>query len=274
MLIATIQTYLREHDRLVIPRLGLFLVSKEDQSIVFSQLVRRDDGVLRGLLIAAGQNELAAAGMIDRFVFEVHQAIDQGERFSLPGLGSFSPGANGTIRFHYAPELPVEPAAPVAKATPKQAVESVSKPQQEEPVVETAPVAVEEEPVVAQPASSPIEEPEQSPQSDAEDALNEEDGAQEEPDELDELEEDRESARRLRRRVVKPRGAQRQKPDRFVLVAVIAVLLALAAIAYGYYCEWDEQQANERMIERIEQVRQTAETPEPTAAETATEAAQ
>lgn len=274
MLIATIQTYLREHDRLVIPRLGLFLVSKEDQSIVFSQLVRRDDGVLRGLLIAAGQNELAAAGMIDRFVFEVHQAIDQGERFSLPGLGSFAPGANGTIRFHYAPELPVEPAAPVAKATPKQAVESVSEPQQEEPVVETAPVAVEEEPVVAQPASSPIEEPEQASQPDVEEVPDDEEEAPNEPDELDELEEDRESARRLRRRVVKPRGAQRQKPDRFVLVAVIAVLLALAAIAYGYYCEWDEQQANERMIERIEQARQTAETPEPTAAETATEAAQ
>ncbi len=268
MLIATIQTYLREHDRLVVPRLGLFLVSKEDRSIVFSQLVRRDDGVLRGLLVAAGQNELAAAGMIDRFVFEVHQAIGQGERFSLPGLGSFAPGANGTIRFHYAPELPVEPVAPVVKPEPEQPVEPVVEPQQEEPVVETASIAVEEEQVVAQPTPSQMEEMAQASQPD------DEEETQDELDELDELVDDRESARRLRRRVAKPRGAQRQKPDRFVLVAVIAVLLALAAIAYGYYCEWDEQQANERMIERIEQARQTTETPETTAAETATEAAQ
>ena len=160
MIVELISKYLEHNKRLVVPNLGAFIVKEAGRTVLFSNLIKADDGVLRSLVERNGVSQLEAAGVVDRFVFEVHQAIDQGERFSLPGLCSFAPGANGTIRFHYAPELPVEPAAPVAKATPKQAVESVSEPQQEEPVVETAPVAVEEEPVVAQPASSPIEEPE------------------------------------------------------------------------------------------------------------------
>lgn len=259
MLITTIQAYLRTHDRLVIPRLGLFLVSKEDRTVVFSELVRRDDGVLRGLLVASGHNELAAAGMIDRFVFEVRQAMDNGERFPLPGLGRFAPGANGTIRFDYAPEQLATPIAPAVAVKPEPVVEEplgkaplleVEEPSHpiESPTEKVHKTTDEEMPQAQHVA--PIEEPEEeATQLDDQDQFDEQDESNEESNA-------REVVDRHPRRGAQPRGVQRKKPDRFVLVALIAVLLALAAIAYGYYCEWDEQQANERMIERIEQARQ------------------
>ena len=50
MLVQTISQYLGSHKRLVVPQLGTFIVKEPGVSIVFSELLKRDDGVLRGLL--------------------------------------------------------------------------------------------------------------------------------------------------------------------------------------------------------------------------------
>ena len=95
MLVQTISQYLGSHKRLVVPQLGTFIVKEPGVSIVFSELLKRDDGVLRGLLREAGVGELEAAGEIDRFVFEVRHAAQHGQEFRLDGFGVLRPGPNG-----------------------------------------------------------------------------------------------------------------------------------------------------------------------------------
>lgn len=93
--------YLKHNRRLVVPKLGAFIVKQPSGVIRFSELIRNDDGVLRSLLIAYGAKEIEACGMIDRLVFEVHHAISQGESYVIEGLGEFSPGQNNNIVFRH-----------------------------------------------------------------------------------------------------------------------------------------------------------------------------
>ena len=58
VLIRTISQYLESHKRLVVPQLGTFIVKEPGVSIVFSELLKRDDGTLRRLLIDGGLSEL------------------------------------------------------------------------------------------------------------------------------------------------------------------------------------------------------------------------
>ena len=78
MLTDLIAQYLTAHKRLVVPQLGAFIVKEPDHTVLFSELLRRDDGVLRQVLRDAGMAELEAAGEIDRFVFEVRHAVEHG----------------------------------------------------------------------------------------------------------------------------------------------------------------------------------------------------
>ena len=93
--------YLKHNRRLVVPKLGAFIVKQPDGTIIFSELMRNDDGVLRSLLVAYGCNELAANGIIDRFVFEVRHNISHGTSYAIPNLGEFVAGENNTIRFKH-----------------------------------------------------------------------------------------------------------------------------------------------------------------------------
>ncbi len=93
--------YLKHNKRLVVPKLGAFIVKQPSGVIRFSELIRSDDGVLRSLLTAYGAKEIEAMGMIDRLVFEIHHAIGQGETFTIEGFGEFSPGENNTITFKH-----------------------------------------------------------------------------------------------------------------------------------------------------------------------------
>ena len=91
--------YLKHNKRLVVPKLGVFIVKQQSGNIVFSDLMRNDDGVLRSLLVAYGIKELEATGMIDRFVFEIRHATGRGDSFNIEGLGEFCPAENNTIKF-------------------------------------------------------------------------------------------------------------------------------------------------------------------------------
>lgn len=116
MLIQTISQYLESNKRLVIPQLGAFIVKEAGRNIVFTEMLKRDDGVLRALLREKGANEIEAAGEIDRFVFEVRHAVQQGGEYRLEKLGAMKPGPNGTIVFVYEPGR--KPAARTAVPQP------------------------------------------------------------------------------------------------------------------------------------------------------------
>ena len=99
LVINIITGYLKHNNRIVVPQLGMFIVKPSDGSIIFSELMRTDDGVLRSLLVAYGINELAANGMIDRLRFEIKHSIAEGKKYTIANFGEFSAGENGTIRF-------------------------------------------------------------------------------------------------------------------------------------------------------------------------------
>ena len=111
MLIQSISQYLESHKRLVVPQLGTYIVKEPGRNSLFSELLKRDDGVLRGLLRESGLTELEAAGEIDRFVFEARHAVQNGGEYPMDGFGTLKPGANGTIAFAYDPTVRTRPAA-------------------------------------------------------------------------------------------------------------------------------------------------------------------
>ena len=91
--------YLKHNKRLVVPKLGTFIVKAQGGAILFSDLMRNDDGVLRSLLMAYGMKELEANGLIDRLVFEVRHATSRGESYTIEGLGDFTQDPNNTLAF-------------------------------------------------------------------------------------------------------------------------------------------------------------------------------
>ena len=76
IVVEVIAEYLLSNRRLVVPMFGAFMV-KESGERVFSDLLRTDDGVLSSLLRAKGLNEMEAAIMADRFIFEVRHELEQ-----------------------------------------------------------------------------------------------------------------------------------------------------------------------------------------------------
>ena len=91
--------YLKHNKRLCVPKLGTFIVKQSSGVIIFSDLMRNDDGVLRSLLMAYGIRELEANGMIDRLVFEVHHAISTEGKMTIENFGEFTADRNNTITF-------------------------------------------------------------------------------------------------------------------------------------------------------------------------------
>lgn len=225
MLIDTLIQYLKSNKRLVVPQLGTFIVKEPGRSVVFSELLKRDDGVLRGLLRAEGMGELEAAGEIDRFVFEIRHAVEHGAEFRLEGFGVMKPGPNATIAFAYGPQPEAEPAA---EDEPAGAKRSSLQPEKVAEAVKTA---------FAEPRVST--------------------SAKMNPDpsvrglRYGKPPKSTDAYRYVDR-------APRRRADRFIWIAVIAAVLAVAAIAFGLWRDAREKQAD---AEYIEQPQAAAETP-------------
>lgn len=241
MLIPVITQYLETHKRLVIPQLGAFIVKEPGRAVLFSELLKRDDGVLRGLLCARGLNELEAAGEIDRFVFEVRHAVEHGLVCPLPGLGEMKGGTNGTIVFTYDPR----PTAPVAAPEP------------ETPVAESAgaPAASHDGGMAAagaDEASGEARNPSRRPQFDAGRMAETMKSAFTEPHVSPSAKMNPDPSVRGLRYGKPPKNTDaytyvnrvpRRRGDRFIWIAIIAAALAVAAILYGYWREAREQAA-------------------------------
>ena len=241
MLIPVITQYLETHKRLVIPQLGAFIVKEPGRAVLFSELLKRDDGVLRGLLCARGLNELEAAGEIDRFVFEVRHAVEHGLVCPLPGLGEMKGGTNGTIVFTYDPR----PTAPVAAPEP------------ETPVAESAgaPAASHDGGVAAagaDEASGEARNPSRRPQFDAGRMAETMKSAFTEPHVSPSAKMNPDPSVRGLRYGKPPKNTDaytyvnrvpRRRGDRFIWIAIIAAALAVAAILYGSWREAREQAA-------------------------------
>ena len=215
MLIRTISQYLESHKRLVVPQLGTFIVKEPGVSIVFSELLKRDDGTLRRLLIDGGLSELEAAGEIDRFVFEVRHAVEHGAEFRLDGLGVMRPGPNGTIAFAF--ESRSAESASGASGLPGAAAESDGQPK---------------------PARRPYDEPRSST------------SAKMAPDPSVRGLRYGKPPKNTDAYTYVDRPPRRRKADRFIWIALIAAALAVAAIAFGYLREAKDRETEMQYLEQ------------------------
>ena len=96
------------------PQLGTFVVKVPEGGVVFSELLKRDDGILRGLLVQqGGMNDLEAAGASDRFVFEGRHALEHEGAYAIEGFGRLTLSPGGAIVFQAVLATPVAAAGPV-----------------------------------------------------------------------------------------------------------------------------------------------------------------
>ena len=241
-----IVAYLQTHKRLVVPQLGAFIVKEPDRRILFSELFKRDDGVLRGLLREQGFGEIEAAGAIDRLVFDLRHAAQNGAGYLVPGLGIFTAAPNGALSFACDPQagMPVpasEPQMPPAEGA--------------EPPQNSAPASAE--------AADPHGE-----------AAGQHGGAAVQPDEAGSKDAGpSESGRRsyftpdpcvkglTYGRPVKttdPYTFVGHKPakrvDKFMIVAIVAALLALGVIAYVYVRDMQAKRDAAAFMEEVSDI--------------------
>lgn len=239
-MIRIIIDYLQTNKRLVIPQLGALLVKEPTREILFSELIRRDDGVLRTLLMdQCGMNELTAQGEIDRLVFEIRHAVETGGEYHADGLGLFFAGANSTIAFRAeSASERVEVAPAVSKPVPEPA--KVEPKVEEQPIEEPAPEESHEEQ-----AHTQVEEPQ-------EEELHLTTSAKMNPAPYVKGLSYGKPPKNTDAFTYVDRPQRRGGVDTFLVVAIVAVLIALGAIAYGYYHDWQEQRAAEASIEQLE----------------------
>ena len=225
------------------PQLGTFVVKVPEGGVVFSELLRRDDGILRGLLVQqGGMNDLEAAGAIDRFVFEVRHALEHEGAYAIEGFGRLTLSPGGAIVFQAAPATSVA-AGPVAgESAPATSVAA-------------GPVAGESAPEEGNKISSAAASHPASVAASAESVaprVRSRSEAKASPVIDDGISEPRISVSAKRKPAPYVKGLQYGKPlkttegytyvgskprrriDKFMVIAIVVAVLAVGVIVYGY----------------------------------------
>ncbi|MFR9553088.1 MAG: hypothetical protein SNH35_02455 [Rikenellaceae bacterium] len=228
MMIELISQYLKTHRRLNIPGVGAFMVKDSHGEILFSELLKRDDGVLRSLLAERGMGEIEVAATIDRFVFELkHDTESVGGEFVMAGFGVLRREEGGRLLFV------------VQAQEQEEVVVDVVTP--DEPTVEVEEITPEE----------PKREADDTPTNKPEVPANPDSTSRYTAERIKELystpktfrEKDPELGDLTYSKRQKPLGGytyvnsepKRKGVDKVLLFGIIAAIIAVAVIAYGYY---------------------------------------
>ncbi len=118
-----ITSWLRSNKRLVVPEFGAF-IHKDDGEVVFVEFLKKDDGVLTGLLQREyATDETEARGIIDEYVFNIRRTVGATGKYAVEGLGTLRTDANGLYALLYDPRVRREhieiPVAPVVEQAPE-----------------------------------------------------------------------------------------------------------------------------------------------------------
>ena len=254
-----IRNYLRENRRLVIPGVGAFIV-KESGEIIFSELLKEDDGRLHEILSREGLAEMEIAVTIDRFIFELQHETKTYGFYRMSGIGTLRlDPATKTLRLIEEPKsTPIVAEEPAVKPaeTPKQesdrapAVEA--EPTTEEPTAEPTTEEPTAEPTTEEPTAEPtIEEPTAEPTIEAPQPK-----AEPKPIELPQPKvqpapqkaEVRAEDTTHNAPAPKQRTQQRTryKIDLIILACVVLVtLIALGVMGYGWYKSYHKAEPND-----------------------------
>ena len=259
MIVEIISKYLETNKRIVVPNLGAFIVKEAGRTVLFSNLIKGDDGVLRSLLISSGVSELEAAAAIDRFIFEVNFRLESRGECMLSGFGELRNGVNGTIAFTFSP--------------------SVKGENLDGNIAAQKPAVAEQEPMQSAPQPTPQPAPAPQKEREEENAVEEDvridvvprkEPAVRRAEPMAERQRDGRQVRRANpsddyvkglrygkgRKVVTGReGAtsrKSQKSDIIMKIAIFAAVLAILALAYGVYNEWRVSHFDEPFISNTE----------------------
>ena len=261
-IVELIAEYLLSNRRLVVPGFGAFMV-KDTGERVFADLLRTDDGVLTSLLREKGMNEMEAAIMIDRFIFEV--------RYELENYGYCRLGEVGTLRIE--PDTKALRLCPQVKSEVEHTVQSA--PYVPEPVSEVEDDA-EQETTESQTENHSVlqgllalyGEPKEKVADVASDksevAETQEKPEVEKPEEP-EVADTKTEEQKTKKPRKQPKKRRRKGADWVIVVAIIVVLAALAVVAYGFYVSTKNTigvTANEEVAEVVEVV-DSLRTPQP-----------
>lgn len=89
--------------RVTVPGFGTFM-RKDTGEVIFVELLRGDDGILRELIEDYGRySEVEAMALVDRFTFETKNAIERTGSASIDGFGTMTLDGKGLYRFDYSP---------------------------------------------------------------------------------------------------------------------------------------------------------------------------
>lgn len=249
MIVELISKYLEHNKRLVVPNLGAFIVKEAGRTVLFSNLLKADDGVLRSLVERNGVSQLEAAGVVDRFVFEVKESLEKSGVCALSGFGELRNGANGTLQFTYNPSVKGEnlDGNVAAKLAEREAARRVAQvettmEQDEEIEISVAP-RKEAEPQAAPAPEKQVEqrvEVEQKPEQEIETPRQRRAAPREQNDYVKGLRYGK------GRKVVTGRegvtSRRSNNGDLIIKIAIVAAIIATLALAYGLYNDWRNQQ--------------------------------
>ena len=201
---------------------------KASGEIIFSELLKGDDGVFRTLLTAEGLSEFEIAVVIDRFIFEVRHAISDQGCYILGDWGALVKGTDGGLLFEKRRAEDIK--------TEQKSISKIEEPL----VIPEVKVEVKEEvaPQPTTPQSKPVETKEE---------IKVETKAQSESQKPHVEPQKVRVAPAQRRPVVQ----QKRGTDRFIVLAAIVLVLALAAIGYGYYVSQLAPDADDAQMEAL-----------------------
>ena len=99
-----VAAYLQGNKRLVIPGLGAFIRKDGSGEVVFVEFLKKDDGILAGLLEGQyGLSRAEAGEAIAQYAEDVRQHIARGGRFVVGGVGALHAGSNSLLELDYDP---------------------------------------------------------------------------------------------------------------------------------------------------------------------------
>lgn len=246
---------LRSGKRVVIPGLGAFLRKEGDRKVVFVEFLKKDDGVLSGLLIEQyGLSAREVQEAVGGFVGDLQRMVNTSGGFVIEGLGVMRIDANGVLDLQYDPSVKaaVQVVEPEPVAPPEEEILGVSEEEFEivAPAQETAarsmaapsapqviefeqasssvpqdddPMVVEFEPLqrAPKPAARPVAPSAFDPDEDG--------SAADEGDELDRM-----IYHKPPRRT---RTEGKKQTDLIMIIAIVAAAIAILAMIYGRVAE-------------------------------------
>lgn len=226
---------------MVIPQIGAFLVKEPGRSVVFSQLITRDDGVLRSLLLDKGVSELECSGIVQRLQFDLRYLLENGGDYILEGVGRFSLDQSGQLLFvELPPVVHVVESDPFAEVLSTQPIAAEKLPEEATQVAQVAaPAAIEPLPAAQPPITAEVAQVEEiEPDPDLE-------GMSYTPD--------RKSGRRGAKKASSGKRARKGGIDVWLVVGIAAMVLAIGAILYGFLREGAQSSFDLTLFESVEE---------------------